>query len=240
MNTLKKINMALDVVKALTSGAARWTMSIPARDNDHDIVVGRALIAARRMAERMDGHPDHEPVVPALRRLGQWEVSDTIDMLRTRLACVSAVARRLDPDYEMPEAERRPSQHVQRAVKVVHDAAAEVYMRELVGAAAELRVNANRLCDRQLGGTYEEDCRRSLARIDKALARVLSVGGARLHHGNSVPAQRLCSCDEDIYTVVNPAEIGARITPAEARKVASALWAAADVRKAEDDDVVLG
>lgn len=36
-------------------------------------------------------------------------------------------------------------------------------------ALKELRISANRLCDRNLGGTYEEDCRRSIARADVAL-----------------------------------------------------------------------
>ena len=36
-------------------------------------------------------------------------------------------------------------------------------------ALKELRINANRLCDRNLGGTYEEDCRRSIAKADAAL-----------------------------------------------------------------------
>ena len=39
-----------------------------------------------------------------------------------------------------------------------------------IEALKELRINANRLCDRQLGGTYEEDCRRSLKRAEAALA----------------------------------------------------------------------
>jgi len=37
-------------------------------------------------------------------------------------------------------------------------------------AATALRIDANRLCDRNLGGTYEEDCRRSIAALDAALA----------------------------------------------------------------------
>jgi hypothetical protein len=40
---------------------------------------------------------------------------------------------------------------------------------ELRVALEELRINANRLCDRQLGGTYEEDCRRSILRADEIL-----------------------------------------------------------------------
>lgn len=38
--------------------------------------------------------------------------------------------------------------------------------RKIVALTAALRmliIDANRLCDRQLGGTYEEDCRRSIA-----------------------------------------------------------------------------
>jgi hypothetical protein len=42
---------------------------------------------------------------------------------------------------------------------------------DLLAALRELRINANRLCDRQLGGTYEEDCRRSLAVADAAIAK---------------------------------------------------------------------
>lgn len=34
------------------------------------------------------------------------------------------------------------------------------------------RIDANRLCDRQLGGTYEEDCRRAIAVADQALREV--------------------------------------------------------------------
>jgi hypothetical protein len=40
---------------------------------------------------------------------------------------------------------------------------------ELIAALRDLRINANRLCDRNLGGTYEDDCRRSIARADAAL-----------------------------------------------------------------------
>ena len=45
--------------------------------------------------------------------------------------------------------------------------AREAKLRE---AATALRIDANRLCDRNLGGTYEEDCRRSIAALDAALA----------------------------------------------------------------------
>lgn len=37
-------------------------------------------------------------------------------------------------------------------------------------ALEQLRIDANRLCDRMLGGTYEDDCRRSIAAADAALA----------------------------------------------------------------------
>lgn len=46
---------------------------------------------------------------------------------------------------------------------------------ELLDALKALAIDANRLCDRNLGGTYEEDCRRALevagAVIAKAEAR---------------------------------------------------------------------
>jgi hypothetical protein len=47
---------------------------------------------------------------------------------------------------------------------------AEQEQDRLRKALEELRINANRLCDRQLGGTYEDDCRRSLAKAEAALA----------------------------------------------------------------------
>lgn len=40
---------------------------------------------------------------------------------------------------------------------------------ELLAALKTLRIDANRLCDRQLGGSYEDDCRRSLAVADAAI-----------------------------------------------------------------------
>jgi len=43
----------------------------------------------------------------------------------------------------------------------------------VVEALTVLRVDANRLCDRQLGGTYEEDCRRAIANADAALGRTV-------------------------------------------------------------------
>lgn len=44
---------------------------------------------------------------------------------------------------------------------------------EAIEALRDLRINANRLCDRNLGGTYEEDCRRSIARADAVLSAAL-------------------------------------------------------------------
>jgi hypothetical protein len=41
--------------------------------------------------------------------------------------------------------------------------------RRLREALSELRINANRLCDRSLGGSYEDDCRLSLKRAETAL-----------------------------------------------------------------------
>lgn len=39
----------------------------------------------------------------------------------------------------------------------------------IVSVLRELRIDANRLCDRNQGGTYEDDCRRSVAKADAAL-----------------------------------------------------------------------
>lgn len=41
----------------------------------------------------------------------------------------------------------------------------------LLEALKQLRINANRLCDRNLGGTYEDDCRRSLAVAESAIQK---------------------------------------------------------------------
>lgn len=47
--------------------------------------------------------------------------------------------------------------------------AAEAEIVSLREALTELRIDANRLCDRRLGGTYEDDCRRSIRKADGAL-----------------------------------------------------------------------
>jgi hypothetical protein len=46
---------------------------------------------------------------------------------------------------------------------------AEAEAHALREALAQLRIDANRLCDRSLGGTYEDDCRRSIAAADAVL-----------------------------------------------------------------------
>lgn len=45
---------------------------------------------------------------------------------------------------------------------------------ELLAALKALRIDANRLLDRNLGGTYEEDCRRSIALADAAIQKAES------------------------------------------------------------------
>lgn len=40
---------------------------------------------------------------------------------------------------------------------------------DLLDALKTLRIDANRLCDRNLGGTYEDDCRRAIAEADSAI-----------------------------------------------------------------------
>lgn len=42
---------------------------------------------------------------------------------------------------------------------------------DLLAALKQLRLDANRLCDRNLGGTYEEDCRRSITAADIVITR---------------------------------------------------------------------
>ena len=42
---------------------------------------------------------------------------------------------------------------------------------DLLGALKTLRIDANRLCDRCLGGTYEDDCRTAIEIADAAIAK---------------------------------------------------------------------
>lgn len=39
----------------------------------------------------------------------------------------------------------------------------------LLAALKALRIDANRLCDRQLGGSYEDDCRKAIVTADAAI-----------------------------------------------------------------------
>lgn len=43
---------------------------------------------------------------------------------------------------------------------------------ELLYALRQLRIDANRLCDRNLGGTYEDDCRRAIAQANSVIAKL--------------------------------------------------------------------
>lgn len=52
--------------------------------------------------------------------------------------------------------------------------------RNTLSAALDgLIINANRLCDRVLGGTYEEDCRRSISKARAALAAFRAVANTK-------------------------------------------------------------
>jgi hypothetical protein len=98
-------------------------------------------------------------------------------------ACRIRVGRIIDAAFadlraKLAEAERR-EEGFRKAMQVYASDSDkfEAALREerekrdkLVAAAQELRNDANRLCDRNLGGTYEEDCRRSIAAFDAALA----------------------------------------------------------------------
>ena len=46
---------------------------------------------------------------------------------------------------------------------------AEAITLEYRQALIDLRINANRLCDRNIGGTYEADCRRSIVEADRVV-----------------------------------------------------------------------
>lgn len=48
---------------------------------------------------------------------------------------------------------------------------------ELRAMLRELVIDANRLCDRNLGGTYEEDCRRSLKKADDLIVKITKAQG---------------------------------------------------------------
>jgi hypothetical protein len=83
---------------------------------------------------------------------------------------VEALARKMADDivgaWEAP---------VQRPAGVACREAARPYAALLVEARAALRaltIDANRLCDRALGGTYEEDCRRSVASARSLLTKL--------------------------------------------------------------------
>lgn len=60
----------------------------------------------------------------------------------------------------------------ERWVRFYRDRAerAEVRVERLEAAIGLLILDANRLCDRNLGGTYEDDCRRAIAKARAALA----------------------------------------------------------------------
>lgn len=65
----------------------------------------------------------------------------------------------------------------------------------LVCALVQLVIDANRLCDRQLGGTYEDDCRRSID-IARAALRAQEPPQAQLVKAASDP----CSVLGHVYT----------------------------------------
>ena len=77
-------------------------------------------------------------------------------------------SERLAYEERLRTAEKLRLATIEEWRKAVHAERARV--KALREALRELRINANRLCDRNLGGTYEADCRRSIAKADAALA----------------------------------------------------------------------
>ncbi len=86
--------------------------------------------------------------------------------------------RAIVTERERNDADWRASQAVERLRdyrEVANENAAKLEVlsvehTKLRKALKQLRIDANRLCDRNLGGTYEEDCRRSIAVAEAALA----------------------------------------------------------------------
>jgi hypothetical protein len=83
---------------------------------------------------------------------------------RERDAAMEKVDELLEcPSFQCPYEKRMRAAEAERD----QQAGALGTLRE---ALERLRIDANRLCDRQLGGTYEDDCRRSIAVAVAALA----------------------------------------------------------------------
>lgn len=83
---------------------------------------------------------------------------DTIEHLTQRAERAEAKAREeCTRVWKLYDLERAARQRVEDSVTELH------------AALRELGIDANRLCDRNLGGTYEADCRRSIAKADVAM-----------------------------------------------------------------------
>lgn len=95
--------------------------------------------------------------------LNQW--ANTLDRAGTRIAAhVATLTGQRDRALEQMDTETARANGL---TDVNQQLGAK--LRVTVEALSELRINANRLCDRQLGGTYETDCRRSLKKAEDAL-----------------------------------------------------------------------
>jgi hypothetical protein len=84
---------------------------------------------------------------------------------------IAELRRLMDMDYELLPGAR----HVlEEAIAVIRPLAEKSAIGEMIdplrALLEELVIDANRLCDRNLGGTYEEDCRRTIAKARALLS----------------------------------------------------------------------
>lgn len=93
-------------------------------------------------------------------------------------------------------------------------------------ALRSLIIDANRLCDRNQGGTYEEDCRRALAVARSAIAQPKAEAAAAPRSAPELErllkevSDRLWRMDSDTHEIIRRVElIQAEATPQELREL---------------------
>jgi hypothetical protein len=140
-NARSNVRVALQEIADRDATIARLT-------TEHDELRAAVLPEAQRQP---DVPWSHEGIV--LLAQAHREDSETMDSTDPRTDTYGDAS---DPDKA-------------RLLRAERERAKDATIARLREALDELRINANRLCDRQLGGTYEDDCRRSLAKADALL-----------------------------------------------------------------------